>query len=29
VVVGAIVVFRVARHRARLPVDDEPASETK
>lgn len=29
VVVGAIVIIRVARHRARLPVDDEPASETK
>ena len=29
VVVGAIVIIRVARHRARLPVDDEPAPETK
>jgi cytochrome c-type biogenesis protein CcmH len=29
VAVGAIVIIRVARHRARLPVDDEPASETK
>jgi cytochrome c-type biogenesis protein CcmH len=29
VLVGAIVIIRVARHRARLPVDDEPASETK
>ena len=29
VVVGAIVIIRVARHRASLPVDDEPAPETK
>jgi cytochrome c-type biogenesis protein CcmH len=29
VVVGAIVIIRVARRRARLPVDDEPAPETK
>jgi cytochrome c-type biogenesis protein CcmH len=29
VVVGAIVIIRVARHRANLPVDDEPVSETK
>ena len=29
VVVGAIVIFRVARHRASLPVDDEPAPEAK
>lgn len=29
VVVGAIVIIRVARQRARLPVDDEPAPETK
>ena len=27
--VGAIVIIRVARHRASLPVDDEPAPETK
>jgi cytochrome c-type biogenesis protein CcmH len=29
VAVGAVVIIRVARHRARLPVDDEPASEIK
>jgi cytochrome c-type biogenesis protein CcmH len=28
-VVGAIVIVRVARRRARLPLDDEPASEIK
>lgn len=29
VVVGAIIIIRVARHRATLPVDDEPAPEIK
>jgi cytochrome c-type biogenesis protein CcmH len=29
VVVGAIVIIRVARQRARQPLDDEPAPETK
>jgi cytochrome c-type biogenesis protein CcmH len=29
VVVGAIVVLRVARQRARLPLDDDPAPEAK
>jgi cytochrome c-type biogenesis protein CcmH len=29
VAVGAIVIVRIARRRARLPLDDEPASEIK
>ncbi|HTB30159.1 MAG TPA: cytochrome c-type biogenesis protein, partial [Steroidobacteraceae bacterium] len=29
VAVGAIIIVRVARQRARLPLDDEPASEPK
>jgi cytochrome c-type biogenesis protein CcmH len=29
VAVGAIVIVRIARQRARLPLDDEPASEIK
>jgi cytochrome c-type biogenesis protein CcmH len=28
VAVGAVIIIRVARQRARLPLDDEPASET-
>lgn len=29
VLVGAIIIFRVARNRARMPLDDEPTAEPK